>query len=401
MDLSLYANFSASVVQQESQINALQAEISSGVAVQTAAQNPGAFETATLANDQLNALSASNNSQAAVRSQLGSVSSVYTSVSSLLDNVQSVIEQALNGTTDSQDLQSIATQVQASAQQLLGLGNTTGSNGTYLFGGSRGNVAPFQTDDTGNVIYLGDGGQSQAAIAPGDNVSSLANGEVFVNGLSGDGVASVSANAANTGSGVLIAQGVVNPAAASAFQAGSTPITVSFANGPNGLTYTAAAGGNTISTGDVTSGLSLQLGGEDFQISGTPAAGDRFTLAPARPQSAFSLLQTVASALTAAGGTPAQQAQTRQTLNQSLSALAQYQQGVVTAQAQTGVTLQAVTTAAASNATQSTALQSTVQNAIGVDTPTAITNLDESVTALEAAMKAFGSVQNLSLFNYL
>jgi len=74
---------------------------------------------------------------------------------------------------------------------------------------------------------------------------------------------------------------------------------------------------------------------------------------------------------------------------------------VVTAQAQNGVTLQAVSTAANSNASQGTALQSTVQNAIGVDTPTAITTLDESVTALEAAMKAFAGVQNLSLFSYL
>jgi flagellar hook-associated protein 3 FlgL len=401
MDLSLYANFAASVQQQESQINALQAEISSGLAVQSAAQNPGAYATATFANDQIASLSANNTSQAAIQSQLGSVSGVYSSVSALLDNVQSVIEQALNGTTSTADMQSLATQVQASQQQLVGLANTTGTNGTYLFGGSRGNVAPFQTDASGNVVYLGDGGQSQASVAPGDNVSTLTNGEVFVNGLSGDGVASVTAAAANTGSGVLIAQGVTNPSAASAFQTGNAPITLSFATGANGLVYTATQGGTTVATGAATDGTSLQLGGEEFQLTGTPAAGDSFTLSPSRPQSAFSLLQSVAGALSGAGNTPAQQAQTRQLLNQSLAALTQYQQGVVTAQAQNGVTLQAVSNAAASNASQSTSLQTTVNNAIGVDTPTAITNLDESVNALQAAMKAFGSVQNLSLFSYL
>lgn len=401
MDLSLYSNFAASVGQQEAQINTLQAEISSGLAVQSPAQNPAAYQTATIADDQITALNAANNSQAALQSQLGSVSTVYSSVSTVLDNVQSLIEQALNGTSNSDDLKSFATQVQSNAQQLVVLGNSTGSNGNYLFGGSRGSIAPFQTDANGNVVYLGDGGQSQVAVSPGDNVSSVANGEAFVSGLSGDGVVSVSANAANTGSGELLSQGVVNPTAASAFQTGNTPITLSFANGPNGLTYTATSGGNTIATGAATDGLSLTLAGEDFELSGTPAAGDSFTLSPARPQSAFSLLQTVQTALNAAGTTPAQQAQTRQVLNQSLSALAQYQQGVVTAQAQNGVTLQAVSTAANSNASQGTALQSTVQNAIGVDTPTAITTLDESVTALEAAMKAFAGVQNLSLFSYL
>jgi flagellar hook-associated protein 3 FlgL len=42
-----------------------------------------------------------------------------------------------------------------------------------------------------------------------------------------------------------------------------------------------------------------------------------------------------------------------------------------------------------------------VQNATAVNTPVAIAALDQTITALEAAMKTFGSVQNLSLFNYL
>jgi flagellar hook-associated protein 3 FlgL len=79
----------------------------------------------------------------------------------------------------------------------------------------------------------------------------------------------------------------------------------------------------------------------------------------------------------------------------------QYQQSVITAQAQNGVTLQAVTHAAASNSNQSTALQAAVQNAVGVNMPTAITTLNETVTAVQAAMKAFSSVQSLSLFQYL
>ena len=46
-------------------------------------------------------------------------------------------------------------------------------------------------------------------------------------------------------------------------------------------------------------------------------------------------------------------------------------------------------------------MQTTVQNATAVNMPAAMTTLAETVTALQAAMKAFGSVQSLSLFNYL
>jgi flagellar hook-associated protein 3 FlgL len=406
MDLTLFTNFAGSVGQQESQINTLQAQISDGLAVSAPDQNPGAFQTAVLANDQIGQLAAENITQGAIQSQLGSAGGVYSSVLALFDNVQSVIEQALNGSTNAQDIQATASQISSSVQQLVSLGNTTGSNGTYLFGGSRGNVAPFQAAANGSIVYLGDGAQSLAAIAPGDNVPVLSNGDVFVGGLAGDGVASVTAAASNTGSAGLVNQGVVNPAAAAAFQTGSTPIQLSFSQGPSGLIYTATAGGATVATGPVgdttgTGGQILQLAGEDFQLSGQPEAGDSFTLSPSRPQSAFTLLQNLATALSAVGSTPSQAAQTRQVLNQSLAGLAQYQQAVVSAQAQNGVTLQAVTAAGTRNANQSTALQSTVQATIGLDTPAAIAQLDLSVTALQAAMKAFGSVQNLSLFSYI
>jgi flagellar hook-associated protein 3 FlgL len=404
MELSFYTNFAASETQQESLINTLEQEISTGVAVNTPDQNPAAFETATLGNDQVSALASDSTTQADISSQLGSVDDVYSSVSTLFDSVQSVLEQGLNGTTSAANLQALSTQVSSAAQQLLGLANTTGTGGTYLFGGSRGSVQPFQSVQTASgtqILYLGDGGQSQAAISANNTASTIANGDVFMSGLAGDGFASVTASGSNTGTGVLLSQGVAVPATASAFQAQSSPITLSFAQGANGLTYTATQAGNTVATGAVGSETSLQLGGVDFELTGTPAAGDSFTISPSRPQSAFALLQNIAASLSTSSSSPAQQAQTSQQLNQDLSSLQQYQQNVVTAQAQNGVTLQAVSNAGIADTSQSTALQGAVQNAVGVNTAAAITSLDETTTALEAAMKAFGSISDLSLFNYL
>ncbi len=405
MDLSFYTNFNTNVALQEAQINTLQQQISTGLAVQTPDQNPAAYETAVLGNDQISALANDNNTQAAIQVQLGSVSNAYQSTSSLLNSVQSVVEAALNGTTSSQNLNALAGQVQSAAKQLLAIGNTTAPNGTYLFGGSRGGVAPFQTASSGGgaIVYMGDGAQSQAAITAGITASTIANGEVFVSGLTGDGTASVAAASGNTGSGQIIPQGVVNAAAAAAFQSGTSAITVSFGGGGS---YTATQGGATLASGTLSSNTTsgsntVQLAGVDYQITGTPASGDSFTLAPSRPQSAFALLQTISQALSSAGSTPAQVAQTNQVLNQSLASLGQYQQNIVTAQAQNGVTLQAISNAAASNANQSTQIQTGVQNATAINTPVAIASLDQTLTALQAAMKTFGTVQSLSLFNYV
>jgi flagellar hook-associated protein 3 FlgL len=402
MDLSFYTNFNTSLAQQEAQLNLLQQQIATGLTVQTPDQNPAAYETAQLGNDQINALANDNTTQAAIQVQLGSVNDAYQSTTTLLDSVQSVVEEALNGTTSSLNLNALASQVLSASQQLVAIGNTTSPNGTFLFGGSRGTVAPFQNNSSGSVVYFGDGGQSQAAISTDISASTIANGDVFVAGLSGDGIGSVTAAAANTGSGQVIPQGTVNAAAANAFQAGNAPITVSFSTSGGVTSYSATQGGSTIATGPLAgSATTVQLAGVDYQITGKPVAGDSFTIAPSRPQSAFALLKTIYNALANAGSTPAQVAQTNQVLNQSLASLAQYQQGVVTAQAQTGVTLEAISNAATGNTNQSTQVQTNVQNATAVNTPVAIASLDQTLTALQAAMKTFGDVQNLSLFNYL
>jgi flagellar hook-associated protein 3 FlgL len=401
MDLSFFTNFTNNLAQQEAQLNVLQQQVSTGLAVQTPDQNPAAFETATLGGDQVAALTSDNNTQASIQVQLGSVNNAYQSIDGLLDNAQSVVEQALNGTTSTENLKALSTQVQSASQQLLSIGNTTSANGTFLFGGSRGNLAPFQADSAGNVVYMGDGGQSQAAISPDTSASTIANGDVFISTLDGDGVSNVSASTSNTGTGQILTQGVINAASAAAFQTGNSPITVSFSTSGAQTTYTATQNGSTLSTGPVSGNTTVQLAGVDYSITGAPASGDSFTIAPSRPQTVFSLLQTISGALSTAGGTPAQVAQTNQTLNQSLASLTQYQQAFVTAQAQNGVTLQAISSAGTSNTNQSTQIQTNDQNATAVNAPVAIANLDETLTALQAAMKTFGDVQNLSLFNFL
>ena len=242
MELSFYTNFESSLTAQESELNTLEEEVSTGVAVQTPDQNPSAYETATIGTDQLSSLTNDSTSLADIQGQLGNVSDVYKSVSTLLDNVQGLLEQGLNGTTSSENMQSLATQVSASEQQLLGLANTTGTNGTYLFGGTRGNVQPFQTQPDGSVLYMGDGGTSQAAISSDLTAATIANGETFMTGMQGDGYSSVTAGAKNTGTGVLLSDGVADPTTAAAFQASGSAgaIALSFSSsGSSGLTYTA------------------------------------------------------------------------------------------------------------------------------------------------------------------
>ena len=406
MSASLYTNFTASIATQDAQINTLEQEISTGYSVQTPDQNPAAFEVATIASDQATGLTNDTSTQNSIATQLDSVSDSYSAVSTLYNNVQSIIEQSLNGSTSPQELQTLSTQISSAAQQLLGLANTTAPDGNYLFGGTRTDLTPFQTNSNGTVVYLGDAGQSESQISPDTTSSSVANGEVFTSALAGDGYSTVAASSTNTGDGTLLSEGVVTPATAAAFQTGNQPITLTFASsGVGNLTYTATQNGSTIGTGnvptDANTGTTIELAGQDFLLNGLPTAGDSFTISPSRPETIFAMLQNLAATMSTSAGSPSTNAQTTQTINSDLSTLAQYQQALLVAQAQNGVTLQAITNAGTSNANQQTALQATVENATAVNQPTAITTLDETINAIQAAEKAFSAVQNLSLFQYL
>jgi flagellar hook-associated protein 3 FlgL len=401
MSAALYTSFASNIALQDAQISTLEEQIATGVTVQTPDQNPGAFEVATIANDQISALTNDQATQSSIQTQLDSVTNAYALTASLYDNVQSIIEEGLNGATSAQQLQVLSTQITSAGQQLLGLANSTAPDGHFLFGGSRGTVAPFQANASGQVVYYGDAGQSQAAISPDTTSSTIANGQVFTSALAGNGYSTVSASSTNTGTGTLLTEGLVTPATAQAFQTGTAAITLSFAAGASGLTYTATQNGTTIATGAATAGTTIELAGQDFQLNGSPAAGDSFTISPSRPQTVFNLLQSLAATLAATSNSPAAQAQTTQALNGDLSTLAQYQESLLTAQAQNGVTLQAIANAGDSDTNQSTALQITAQDATATNTPNALTSLDDTISAVQAAEKAFSAVQNLSLFQYI
>lgn len=417
MDYSFYNSFLTGLSNQESQIATLQQEIASGSTVQNAAQNPGAYETAAFANDQINQLNNASTTQGVIQTRLGAANSAYGSMASLFDNVQSIVEEGLNATTNSQNLNAMSGQVQSAYQQLMSLGNTQLPDGSYLFGGTRSNIPPFQIDSSGNtpggVSYFGDSGQSMANITATTAVNTLVNGTVLTSTLNGDGTSDIQAYSRNAGTAQVLQQGISNNSSASAFQSGSNNIVISFAVGSDGqTTYTAtqkpqsgSGAGTVLATGPIntTSGSDndVVVDGMNLQITGAPHDGDSFTISPAKPQTAFTLLQNIATALSASRSTPAQVAQTNQILNQSLAELGQYQQSITVAQAQNGVTLQALTNAQTSTSAQKMTAQATVSNATAVNMPAAITALNQTMTAVEASMKTFAEAQSLSLFKYL
>ena len=92
------------------------------------------------------------------KDSLAMVDSTLSSVTELLQNVKTTAISAGNGNLGDSERASIATALQSSLGQLVGLANTRDGQGNYLFSGFQTNTPAFAQTATG-VQYQGDQGQ--------------------------------------------------------------------------------------------------------------------------------------------------------------------------------------------------------------------------------------------------
>src|SRR6202789_2880516 len=289
--------FLAAINSLESGINQTQSQMSSGLQFTTASQNPTAagsvnnFDQALAQSEQYgtNATSAQTN--------LNTEDNALTQVQNQLQSLRSLALEANGGTLSNTDRTAIATQAVQIQNSLLSLANTQNGNGEYIFGGFAAQTQPFTSTATG-ATYNGDQGQRQVQIAAGLTVADGDNGDTVFNQINtGNGTFEVSAGSGNTGSGIVGATTVSNPAA---YDGGTYAITFT-APGH----YQVTEGTTVVTTGTYADGGTIAFNGVQVTLSGQPATGDSFSLAPSTNQSLFTTVQNLVNALQTGGSSPA------------------------------------------------------------------------------------------------
>ncbi|MGC9238752.1 MAG: flagellar hook-associated protein FlgL [Acidithiobacillus sp.] len=425
-----YQSSLSGLLNQQSTLNNLSQQLSTGNALIDPSSNPVAYAqtlnlSARIAN--LNQYQQSNNY---AQQNLQLSSSTLQSVSTLINQVQQLAVQMNNGTVNGNDLQNAVTAMQGNLQQLVQLANTQDANGSYIFGGSQTNRPPFQLQGDGSVQYLGDSAQKTLQIGPGLSVaSSQAGNAIFMNVPAGNGTftvlpsgsnytapsGSVSGSVGTTTLGpgtVLDAQG-----ANDFFVAQGGQLVVTINHGSSGLTYTVSSGvgsgmasSGIVASGVYTPGMSISVpttagGGPALRVGaeGAPAPGQSatFTLQPAGTQSIFQTFQNLINAFKAGSGSPGANSQRAQGISNALENLRQFQTTLLSAQATMGSELQQAQNVNSLNTNLLQQFQTTQGNLQDVSYPQVITQFQQSSTALQAAQKAFVQVQGLSLFKYI
>jgi len=388
------SQFIAAIDQLQSTISQNENEVSSGLAFTAPSQDP------TAAGEVINldqALSQSQQYTSNANSAQTSLQTENTALTQLQNQLQSLSSLALeanSGTESSQNLSAIAAQITQIQSSLLGLANTQDGNGNYIFAGYATQTQPFALTASG-ASYAGDQGQPQIQVAAGQTIAIGDNGSAVFNEIkTGNGTFTVTAAGGNTGTGVVGTSTVADPSAVT-----GTDYTIKFSNP---TTYQVLDPNNAVvAAGTYTSGQTIAFGGLQVTLSGAPAAGDTFAVAPSTNQSIFTTVQNLVTALQAGTGTPALQTQLSNAVNAALGNIDQAITHTSTVEASVGGRLNAVTTQLSVASSQQTQLQKSVSSLQGLDYASAITTLDSENTQLSAAMQAYTLTQGLSLFKYI
>ncbi len=385
--------FLAALQTLESGINQTQNQMSSGKQFTTASQNPtaaGAVNnyTQALAQSQQYATNASS-----AQTNLNTEDNALTQLQNQLQSLRDLALEAGNGALSNTDRSAIATQAVQIQNSLLSLANTTNGNGEYIFSGFAAQTQPFTLSAAG-ATYNGDQGQRQIQIAAGQTVADGDNGNTVFNQIkTGNGTFTVSANAGNSGSGIIGATTVSNPAA---YDGGTYSINFTAPD-----TYNVMEGATLVSSGTYTDGGTIAFNGVQVTLSGQPATGDSFSLAPSGTQSIFTTVQNLVTALQTGVSNPASTVSLNNSLSGAINNIDQALQNTSDVQASVGGRLNSITTQQSVATSQQTQLQTSISQLQSLDFASAITTLDQQNTTLSAAMQAYTLTQGLSLFKYL
>jgi flagellar hook-associated protein 3 FlgL len=355
-----------------------QNQLATGKKVNSAADDPAGMAMANQMNVQLSASQQYVTNGNSVSSSLQLEEQAMSDATNTMQNVRDLAVEAGNPALSAAQRADISSQMQQDLQNLVSIGNRTDGQGNYIFAGNSANTIPFSQSGT-TVSYTGSNLVSQVQIAENQKISAGDSGSnVFMNIPGGNGTFSVATVTDKT-------------------QWTPDNYTISFTS-PTNYTVTDSLG-NTVTTGtNFQDGDSIAFKGVTVPITGTPAAGDSFTVAQAGNVSAFA---TVQGLITTLNNPSLNSAQISSAIGNSLQQIDGAISNLNNVSASVGARVNAVTASQSTAQTLQTNLTTSISQITDVDYASAITQLNTEEVSLQAAQESYASIAKLSLFNYL
>ncbi len=391
---SFQVQWLADVYRRQAEMARVQRQVSSGLRINTAGDDPGGASQVVSLKQGLGHLENFQANGEVVRRRLALEESALGKVQDALVRVRELAVQAGGGIQTNETRQAIATEMREILAGIIDTANSQDGENRYLFAGNQVSSQPV-TLSGGVAVYNGDDGVRQQRIGDSRTVREGDPGsDVFFRIRDGNGRFAVAADAGNQGTAFFTAATLTD---AGAWIPDDYSIRFTTPN-----SWTASdSGGNVVASGSWQAGETLTFRGAAITLDGAPATGDRFTVSTSRHASVFTMVDRLAGALEGDTVTPQGKAAFQNTLNATLLDLDQAERHFNDIRSSVGSRLAAVDEQKSGNEELALQLQTTMSSLRDVDYPKAISELQLQLTGLEAAQRVFAQARNLSLFDVL
>jgi flagellar hook-associated protein 3 FlgL len=368
-----------SILEKQSATNSIMGQISSGKRVETAGDDP----VAAIAIDNLKQKNTlveqyEKNIDYATN-RIGLAESKIGSTESLMDSMREQLLRGANGSLSSNERQMIADEMRASLEELLSITNSQDESGNYIFAGNKTNSQPFAFDTNGEIVYSGDSGVRKSVVASGITIATNVPGDTaFMNAPNPLGDYGVNYLSSQQGD----------------FNLTGANITDETSHISDIYTFTFI---DSVANFDPTNSVSFN--GIEVKLTGTPAAGDSFTIEPQETVSIFDSFSQAINFLESPQATSS--AQNKSQLAQLLNDIDSGQNQVSTARGIAGNNLKGLESISSNHAEEKIINSSALSKLEDLDFAEAITEFEKQQLALNAISSLFSSVGSLSLFDYI
>lgn len=334
-----------------------------------------------------------------VKSSLNQAENVLQSVTRLIQDVQTLTIQAGDGVLADAERKYMANELNGRFEELMGLANSRDGTGNFMFAGFQTGTQPFSATP-GGATYAGDQGQRQLQVDAIRQIAlNIPGSTVFEQNKTGNGTFTLAGGAGNTGTGIFSPGTVLDP---TALTGNNYTVTFNVVGGVTTYDIVDDTTATTLSAGNAyTSGQAISFDGIQFEVSGSPADGDTFAVAPSTNQSIFTTLRDLINVLNAPAGTPAGKAALANGLSAANSNLANALDNVLSSRVTAGANLRELDSLDSSGEDKNLQYAQMLMELQDLDYTKAITQLTQQQMTLEAAQKSFIKVSGLSVFNFI
>jgi flagellar hook-associated protein 3 FlgL len=386
------------ILEQQTRLARTQTQVTSGKRFQTSSEDPIAATRAAALDRTVadNAQFARNSN--ILQSRLSYAEQSLSDLTLLMQRTRELALQGANSTLGQGERNMLVTELRHLRGELVDIANRDDGNGEYLFAGTSTGTRPF-ADSLSGVSYLGDqttrfirvsGSQAIADGHPGT--------EVFMNLTQANGTFRTSVNTANTGTATIDVGTVVDPSAwvPDNYTLRFTSATDWVIEDDTLPTPVQVASGTGFASGQTISFLGVRV-----TLTGSPATGDSFAIAPAADTDMFTVLDELIDTLDGGTGLPSDRAVFQQQIGASIADIDQSLARTLSVRSEVGTRLSAIDQATNTREAEAIDLQQLLSDLRDVDYASAISKLNQEYAGLQAAQAAYTKISQLSLFDYL